>query len=348
MSSPALVGGISLRAYDLPAASVFAAAYGLLVPLLVLRIAQGRSRTSVLFNTISFAIERVIVFSLRASVAARPNTESLGFSEYMQATFALGFFTLAHIVGVLIRAVLINSTTGSESSMDVAVPPLVSSPGSLWKSSAPPQSFTTEDDPKRRFWFRRWHEYILLLYVSGMVLAIVATAHIYAANDSTPNHRDQALRYASSAIGLVLVLSQMVMLLWARHNGPRINQRAVQFLLVACTLLTIPPIYRLIVMRSTTSNLATPDHQALNTRADKATFYVFHLLPEWIVVAMLCSFNLREICQIGFKGDSKWRDETPEEKAKREKKKQERAMKKAERLELKSARSVSGSVTTLA
>ncbi|KAJ7042700.1 hypothetical protein C8F04DRAFT_86610 [Mycena alexandri] len=336
MSSPALVGGISLRAYDLPAASVFAAAYGLLVPLLVFRIAQRRSRTSALFNIISFAIERVVVFSLRASVAAQPKPESLGLSEYMQATFALGFLGLAHINGVLIRWVLIDSTTASESSMD---PALVSSPGSLWKSSPLPQSSASADDPKRRFWFRRWHEGLLLLYFSAMVPAIVATAHIYAANNSTPNRRDQALRYASSAIGLVLVLSQAAMLLWARYNVPRVNQRAIQFLLGPTILLIIPPIYRLVVMRSTTSNLATPDHQALNTGADKATFYVFHLLPEWIVVAMFCSINLREICQVGFKGDSKWRDETPEEKTKRERKEQERAMKKAERLELKSARS---------
>jgi hypothetical protein len=58
MSSPALVGGISLRAYDLPGAIVFAAAYGLLLPAFVYRIVDKRSRTAVIFNAICFAIER--------------------------------------------------------------------------------------------------------------------------------------------------------------------------------------------------------------------------------------------------------------------------------------------------
>ncbi|KAJ7169440.1 hypothetical protein C8R46DRAFT_196641 [Mycena filopes] len=327
MSSPALVGGISLRTYDLPASSVFAAAYGLLIPLLVYRIAQRRSRTATLFNIISFAIERVVAFSLRAWVASRPNTESIGLSEYMQATFALGFLSLAHIVGVLIRAVLVNSTIGTDAE-DGALPSLVldSPPTSFRKYN--PSTTTNEDQPRRRFWFRRWHESILLSYLSALVTAIVATAHIYAANDPTPNHRDQALRYASSAIGLVLLLSQTCMLLWARYNVPRINPHAIRLLLVASTLLTIPPIYRLVVMRHTTSDLAAPAAAALNTLAYKATFYIVHLLPEWIVVAMLCGFNIKEVCQIGFKGDGRWRDETGEERAKREKKEEERRARK--------------------
>jgi len=115
----------------------------------------------------------------------------------------------------------------------------------------------------------------------------------------------------------------------------------------------IPPIYRLVVMRSTTPDVAAVDHQALNTLADKAAFYVFHVLPEWILVAALCAFNTKEICQTGFKGDHRWRDETPKQRAKRERKARERAAKKAEAknasFELKSSSNANTeSVVTLA
>ncbi|KAJ7139665.1 hypothetical protein C8R44DRAFT_309270 [Mycena epipterygia] len=357
MSSPSLVGGIALRAYDLPGASVFAAAYGLLLPIFVYRLVDRRSRTAVIIQAIFFAVERGVVFSLRAAVAAHPNTESLGISEYMQATFALGFLSLAHIVAKLTRSVLVNSTTDASSAdsksaagMSLA-PPLVSEDS--WKLGPPPLPDTpTADDPRRRFWFRRWSECMGVLYLAAMVTAIVATANIYAANDIVPNHRDQALRYASSAIGLTLVLSITTTLLWAQRNVPRIDLRAVRFLLAATTLLMIPPIYRLVVMRSTTPDIAAVEHQALNTKTDKAAFYVFHVLPEWTLVAALCGLNVKEICQTGFKGDHRWRDETPKERAKRERKARERAAKKAgaknASFELKSTSGNTESVVTLA
>jgi hypothetical protein len=114
----------------------------------------------------------------------------------------------------------------------------------------------------------------------------------------------------------------------------------------------MPPIYRLIVMHSTTSNINSPDHQSLNTLSDKAAFYVVHLLPEYLVTLMMCAFNVKEICQTGFKGDDRWRDETPKQREKREKKERERAMKKAEAknasLELQSRNSNNTSNATLA
>ncbi|KAJ7693603.1 hypothetical protein B0H17DRAFT_1059137 [Mycena rosella] len=307
MSSPSLVGGIALRTYDLPSSIFFAVA--------------------------------VVLFSLRASAAARPHTEALGLSEYMQATFALGFLSLAHIISTLVRGVLVNATlplsaseSGEGDAEQTAQPSIVSS-DSLWKpswaSSPPPPTAGPTDDPRRRFWFRRWSGCMLALFLAGMIMASVAMSHLYAADATAASRRDQALRFASAAIGLVLVLSVGGMLLWARRNVPSVNQRAVRFLLTAIALLLLPPIYRLAVMRRTTPDIAAVDAAALNTLASKATFYVLHVLPEWIVVAMMAAFNVREICGIGFKGDERWRDETPEERAKRERKAREREMKRA-------------------
>ncbi|KAJ6604196.1 hypothetical protein DFH09DRAFT_301077 [Mycena vulgaris] len=367
MSSPSLVGGIALRAYDLPGSIVFDVAYGLLLPVLIARLVARRSRTAALFQVLAFAIERVVLFSLRAAVAARPHTETPGLSDYMQVTFSQGFLTLAHTISSLVRTVLVNSTQSappSECDADAEAgapslkfqPPLVSdaSPSaSLWKLSlSPPPASAVADDPRRRFWFRRWSEYTIVLYLAALVTAVVSTSHPYAPNDTAANRRNQALRLASASIGLVLLLSVGSMLLWARRNVPQINQGAVRFLLTATMLLTVPTIYRLAVMEHTTPDIAAVDAQALNTLAHKATFYIFHILPEWIVAAMMAAFNVKEICGIGFRFDERWWDETPKERAKRERKKREREMKKAEtknaEFELKSTSQNSTETSTLA
>lgn len=72
MSSPSLVGGIALRAYDLPGSIAFAAAYGLLLPAFVYRLVDRRSRTVILFQVISFAVERFV-----SSTFLQPSTDRL-------------------------------------------------------------------------------------------------------------------------------------------------------------------------------------------------------------------------------------------------------------------------------
>ncbi|KAF7340049.1 hypothetical protein MVEN_01922900 [Mycena venus] len=338
MSSPSLVGGIVLRAYDLPGAIAFAAAYGLLIPVLIYRLFDKRWRTAVIIQVLCFAIERPVAFSLRAAVAAQPNTESPGLSDIKTSPYR---------PRQLYKGPPSSDSESHSHPVVANLPPLVSiSSSGFWKSSVLQLPSTPiVDDPRRRFWYRRWSEFLLVLYLLGMTLAVIATAHLWKPTDSGWNLANQILRYTSSAIGLVLVLLESATLLWALKNVPHIDQRAVRFLLVLTTLLTIPPLYRLVVMHSTTANIAAPDHQALNTSADKAAFYIFHILPEFTVVFIICFFNVREICQTGFKGDERWRDETPKEREKREKKEQEKARKKAEKknkgleLELTSKRS---------
>jgi hypothetical protein len=132
-------------------------------------------------------------------VAAQSNTESLGLSEYFQLTFALGYLALTHMVSTLIRSVLVNTTNPSPASEPPSVdhwqPPLVTSPsGWFWKPSAPPPSAPGVDDPRRRFWYRRWSDLVTVLYFVAMGFAIAATSHIYRADQSVPNRIDQGLR----------------------------------------------------------------------------------------------------------------------------------------------------------
>ncbi|KAJ6604197.1 hypothetical protein DFH09DRAFT_301076 [Mycena vulgaris] len=342
MSSPSLVGGIALRAYDLPGSIVFAVAYGLLVPVFIARLIARRSRTLALIQVLAFSLERVVLFSLRASAAVRAHTEAPGLSKYMQVTFALGFLSLAHTIQSLVRTVLVNSTQGTpprehDADAEAGPPPSTSAPHLSEASpsasliSPPRAPPAAADDPQRRFWFRRWSECMLMVYLAALVIGIIATSHISAPNDTAANHRNQALRLASASIGLVLLLSVGSMLLWARRNVPQINQGALSFLLTATVLLTVPPIYRLAVMDHTTPDVAAVDAQALNTLAYKATFYTLHILPEWIVAAMMAAFNVKEICGLDkFRFDDRWWDETPKERAKRERKAREREMKRAE------------------
>ncbi|KAJ7225959.1 hypothetical protein GGX14DRAFT_642113 [Mycena pura] len=335
MSVPALVGGIALRAYDLPAACAFAAGYGLLVPILIYRIAVRRSRTLVLCEPICFTIERTIVYSLRAVVAASPGTEAEGLSEYMQLTFALGFIYLANTLSKLTRCVLVNSTNPPpESEADAMAqpagasdpPPLVATDG-FWKRTA--QTDATAEDARLRFWFRRSSTMMTVLFLVGLTLGIVATGHIYPSTDAPHNRFNQNMRYASTVIGLVLVLSEVTILFWASRSVPRVDQRAVRFLLCATTLLLLPACYRLGVMLQLTPDFTAPTHSALNTRGDKAAFYIVHVLPEWLVAALLAAVNVKEVCTMGLKGDFRWRDETPEERTKRWAKERARAEKKA-------------------
>jgi hypothetical protein len=64
---------------------------------------------------------------------------------------------------------------------------------------------------------------------------------------------------------------------------------------------------------------------------EKAGFYVFHIVPEWILSTIICGARTREIFNTGPNGDTRWRDETPEEKSKREKKEQDKKEKKEEK-----------------
>ncbi|KAF8213561.1 hypothetical protein K438DRAFT_1956934 [Mycena galopus ATCC 62051] len=315
MSIPSLVGGIALRAYDLPGSITFAILFGLLHTVSAFRFVDKRWRTVLMIQPILFSIERQVVFTLRAAVAAHPNTESAGLSKFMQISFALGYLNTAETVLKLVRVVLVNSTNGT--------------PVSDSESSAPSNSPNT-DDPRRRFWYRRWTDFLETLYLVALGSSIIATAHQSAANETGPNRAHQIERYVSSGVGLLLILLETITLLWASRTVARIDQRAVRFLLVLTTLLTIPPIYRLVVMRNTTPNVAALTPQALNTGSDKAAFYVVHLVPEWIAILLMSVFNVRDICQTGFMGDWRWRDETPTERAKRERKEREKARKKAE------------------
>lgn len=74
------------------------------------------------------------------------------------------------------------------------------------------------------------------------------------------------------------------------------------------------------------------ERSAQNDLPAKIIFYVIGVLPEWFVVLLCLSINIRQVFQTGIDGDSRWWDETPAEKEKRLLKEKEKELKKGDGL----------------
>ena len=70
-------------------------------------------------------------------------------------------------------------------------------------------------------------------------------------------------------------------------------------------LQSIVAIYRLSVMHYRIDSLRGPN--PLDSSTAKATFYTFHILPEWLAVLVLCSVNVRKTFGTALFGDWRWR-----------------------------------------
>lgn len=62
-------------------------------------------------------------------------------------------------------------------------------------------------------------------------------------------------------------------------------------------------VYRLVVMRFQTDSLTSTAPGSLNDPASKTTFYIFHIVPEWICSVVLLGIDVRERFDTGLFGD---------------------------------------------
>jgi hypothetical protein len=67
-------------------------------------------------------------------------------------------------------------------------------------------------------------------------------------------------------------------------------------------------------MRTSTTSLISTAPGSQNTPGEKAAFYIFHILPEWVSVLLLLLCNVRDIFGTGMFGDHSFRDETERDK----------------------------------
>jgi len=100
---PSLVGGIPTKADFVPSV-IFAVAYGILLIPVGFRLSRSKSRVfTLLIGTLTFSIERIVVFSVRASQAHFSSEPSKGRLIYQQVSFALGFISFATDSVALLR-----------------------------------------------------------------------------------------------------------------------------------------------------------------------------------------------------------------------------------------------------
>ncbi|EDR11608.1 uncharacterized protein LACBIDRAFT_313996 [Laccaria bicolor S238N-H82] len=346
-SFPSLIGGFSLP-HDLVPSIVFAATYGLLIPISIWRIVSKRSRSFLIFGTTAFVVERTVMFSLRAVISRQPPEKAAeGLVEYLQTTIAMGFVALSQDLAGMMRAVLVNGTYGSDmlnaQTEKVQEKEHLEHGGTLTSSSKSMFSsnynfsvnsnfsaFDMEipDHPRTRFWIRRIHDMTQILFVAAMATGFMGNSRIVSQrHDPTQTTINQALRYTSTAVTVFELFVISGMCIWAYYRMGRVNKRACSVLAALTIFLAIPAIYRLSIMSFTTSSYYSLDPGSNNSTLDKAIFYLLNVVPEWAFVMIICSINVREVLGISCKGDERCRDETKEERVRRETKEQEKKLK---------------------
>ncbi|EGO00252.1 hypothetical protein SERLA73DRAFT_52742 [Serpula lacrymans var. lacrymans S7.3] len=327
---PSPVGGVPFPS-DFAPSVLFAVLYGLLVPVMAYRVANKKSRTFLLVGSITFSIERIVLFSLRAVQAHSSSRRvSMGLTAYMQSTLGLGFIGVAQDITNLLRCLLVNTTLPMDH------------PDNPSSSSEAMAATSSGDQPKKRNLYRRLIDVTRLAFLISTIIGIVGNAHYNGVlNNASVSQMVMRLRYASSAVGLIATLFTVAIIVWAMTTIPRVRSGPASLLLLLCALMASPSfldylpncssaIYRLAVMYNTTTSLTSTSQGSLNTPAEKAEFYVFHMLNEWVALALVLGLNLKEIFNTGMFGDWRAIDETEAERLKRERKEQKKRDKEAQ------------------
>ncbi|RPD63939.1 hypothetical protein L227DRAFT_521180 [Lentinus tigrinus ALCF2SS1-6] len=117
-------------------------------------------------------------------------------------------------------------------------------------------------------------------------------------------NRTVLLRYISCGLALSLISIVHTGAYWAWARNPTMGHGSVAIISAICTLLSVVGIYRLVVMGYQTENLLASAPGSLNDSQSKAAFYVFHVAPEWLAIAILLGVNVRERFIVGGRVDA--------------------------------------------
>lgn len=266
-------------------------------------------------SSLTFGIERIVIFSLRA-VQSHDLTkrESKGLNAYMQSTIAMGFVAVCHDVVFLLRTALVNSTLPSVRSDTSHSMKAISESSAQNLGTLQQEESEEEDKPRQRYWYRRLSDLLFVGFLGAQVPGIVGNSDYGNAVKMIDATLVFRLRYASSGIALFFSMALAATALWAVATVPRFKRSAGYLTLFICCLFSITSIYRLSVMGTTTTSLTSTAPGSQNTPAEKAAFYILHMVPEWISVLVLLLCNVRDIFGTGMFGDIHQRDETEREK----------------------------------
>jgi len=314
---PSPVGGIPL-ALDLAPSILFVILYGLLVAVAFRRLWLPKSRTIAVIATFVFAVERVVVFTLRAVECKDLQLrDSSGLTRYMQSTLGVGYINISADLVMLMRSLLAAaaSSRGSNEQREQSVPPadidasqstviLKGPEGEKISATVQVQSTSEIDDrAKETWWNQRISIVVLVLCWVSLALGIVQGALYPDAEKSVSKARlVQQMRYASSGFICAAQASLQVFSVYCTFRVRNIHRYHTYLITALVTLMNTITIYRLVVMVNQTTAIDSLAPGSLNRPGSKATFYVFHVAPEWITAAVLIGINVKERFETGFWG----------------------------------------------
>lgn len=328
---PSPVGGVPMTS-DFWTSILFSSLYFSLIPIFVVRLYNKHSRVIVSINAIITAIERTIIFSLRAwQSCSSVERISPALTTYMQVSIALSYISIAHDVVALLRCMYVNSTKGQANFIDPQDSPVAASmsssmhPLSPFHSASLHLSDDIHDDPKKRGFYRWVTDMLNLGFLAATIPGIIGNAHYRGGmdNESTANEV-MITRYISSAIALFLILFVATLVVRARKL-PKVEPVHVTLLLAILACNASSAIFRLLFMYHRTTSLTSMAPGSGNTPLEKATFYIFHMLSDWLAVALLLVPNIRAIFKTGMWGDWRAIDPPPKEQEWARKRKEAKA-----------------------
>ncbi|KAM5543025.1 hypothetical protein V8D89_003409 [Ganoderma adspersum] len=331
---PAPVGGVPFP-LDFAPSILFAVLYGLMVPVVVYRMVHPRSRNGVLIGTTIFSIERVVAFGLRAHIAhsasARANE---GLETYLQTTYSGGFTSIGGDLMNLLRALLVSSTLGGDM---VALHNLT--PPHVWKAQEQDKANKSDvqlvvraseddeegdggagagsklvDQPELRQKIRLWCGLASLLSLAGVIMSIVAGSNYKNAINGSNGDLVRSLWYASTALGVALLLGMAVTAVFALLKMPRVPRASLLVIILIAILLSIIGVYRIVVISHSSTSLLSTAPGSQNSPGSKAAFYVLHVAPEFVSAAILMALNARRVFGTGPWGDRLGKDPKPKAK----------------------------------
>ncbi|TFK20921.1 hypothetical protein FA15DRAFT_759050 [Coprinopsis marcescibilis] len=325
MPFPSPVGGVALPS-DLAPSILFAALYALTLPLVFYRIFARRSRTFILFGTAGFAVERVVIFVLRAMQARSDSMRlSVGLTNYMQSSFGTGYASISWDLVSLTRCLVVNPTFGYNTYSQ-------SSAAATKGCYMPSPTVEDEDHPKERRVLRDITGIIALLFAGSVIPGIIANSKYTAGvDDADRARRDLILKYVSSGVALILQHLMLLAVIWSYLKHKRPGQRGILVLSILIFLMGTVSLFRVVTMHNTTTAIDSTAPRSMNTPREKAAFYILHVLPEWLTTVFLFGFNIRKTFGTAAWGDWRRKDETPTEREKRDKKAAERDERKRRR-----------------
>ncbi|KAJ2912418.1 hypothetical protein MD484_g7995, partial [Candolleomyces efflorescens] len=272
-----------------------------------------RSRTWRIFGTITFSLERIVLFSFRAVQSRREDWRySNRLLKYSQGSWGVGYIGIASDLVQLLRCLLVNPTYGEEK-YDEA--PTSRNQKSYFRMPGEGE----QDRPEERSQVRRFSDFLSLAFLAASIPAIVVGSRFDKNDFNNEQKADDLmkLRYASSGVALFLSLVIIAAAQWSRFLQARASVKTCQLLALLVGLIAVVPIYRLSIMHHRTPSLESQGPGSQSSRRAQAAFYVLHVLPEFLTTVTLLSLNVRKVFGTGFWGDWRNSDDTPEEQAKR-------------------------------